>query len=58
MKMYCLFYRENSHSGNLATVDLYLDLTDIQAEGGPTEEELRQAALAGETGKPGWRVIL
>lgn len=37
MKIYCLFYQENSHSGNLATVDLYLDLTDIQAEGGPTE---------------------
>lgn len=35
-----------------------LDLTDIQEEGGPTEGELRQAALAEETGKPGWRVIL
>ena len=34
-----------------------LDLTDIQEEGGPTEGELRQAALAEETSKPGWRSI-
>lgn len=58
MKIYCLFYLENSHSGNHATVDPYSDLADIQEEGGTTEGELRQAALAEETGKPGWRVIL
>lgn len=34
-----------------------LDLTDIQEEGGPTEGELRQAALTEEVYKPGWRVI-
>ena len=34
-----------------------LDLTDIQEEGGPTEGELRQAALTEEVSKPGWRVI-
>ena len=34
-----------------------LDLTDIQEEGGLTEGELRQAALAEVTSAPGWRHI-
>lgn len=34
-----------------------LDLTDIQEEGGTSEGELRQAALAEEISKPGWRSI-
>lgn len=34
-----------------------LDLTDIQEEGGPTEGELRQAALADVTSAPGWRRV-
>lgn len=34
-----------------------LDLTDIQEEGGLTEGELRQAALAEQIGAPGWRSV-
>ena len=34
-----------------------LDLTDIQEEGGLTEGELRQAALAEVISAPGWRSI-
>lgn len=34
-----------------------LDLTDIQEEGGPSEGELRQAALAETISAPGWRSI-
>lgn len=34
-----------------------LDLTDIQEEGGLTERELRQAALAEVTSAPGWRRV-
>ena len=34
-----------------------LDLTDIQEEGGLSEGELRQAALAEQIGAPGWRSV-
>lgn len=34
-----------------------LDLTDIQEEGGPSEGELRQAALAEAISAPGWRIV-
>lgn len=34
-----------------------LDLTDIQEEGGPSEGELCQAALAEQIGAPGWRSV-
>lgn len=34
-----------------------LDLTDIQEEGGPSERELRQAALAEAIRAPGWRIV-
>ena len=34
-----------------------LDLTDIQGESGPSEGELRQAALAEAIRAPGWRIV-
>ena len=34
-----------------------LDLTDIQEGGGPSEGELRQAALAEAIRAPGWRIV-
>lgn len=49
---------QNIYANTDVDAEVYdLDLTDIQEEGGPTEGELRQAALAEVTSAPGWRTI-
>ncbi len=49
---------QNIYANTDVDAEVYdLDLTDIQEEGGFTEGELRQAALAEEISKPGWRSI-
>lgn len=49
---------QNIYANTDVDAEVYdLDLTDIQEEGGFTEGELRQAALAEVTSAPGWRTI-
>lgn len=49
---------QNIYANTDVCAEVYdLDLTDIQEEGGPSEGELRQAALVEEISKPGWRSI-
>ena len=49
---------QNIYANSDVDAEVYdLDLTDIQEEGGPTEGELRQAALAEVTSAPGWRRV-
>ncbi len=49
---------QNIYANANVSAEVYdLDLTDIEEEDGPTEGELRQAALAEEIGEPGWRTV-
>lgn len=49
---------QNIYANAGVSAEVYdLDLTDVEKEGGPTEGELRQAALAEEISAPGWRTV-
>lgn len=49
---------QNIYANAGVSAEVYdLDLTDVEEEDGPTEGELRQAALAEEISDPGWRTV-
>lgn len=49
---------QNIYANADVSAEVYdLDLTDVEEEDGPTEGELRQAALAEEISDPGWRTV-
>ena len=49
---------QNIYANADVSAEVYdLDLTDVEEEGGPTEGELRQAALTKEIGAPRWRTV-